>query len=102
MTPRRRGKDAELRIAKRLGTARVPYSGSGTEKGDVRHDHYLVEVKVTAARVLGLRKDWLDKVVKQATEARKVPILVFRFLGDHRDYAILRLEDVPGLVPPCD
>lgn len=102
MTGNRRGADAERRIAKILGSERVPYSGAGTEKGDVRHVQYVVEVKVTAARVLGLKKDWLDKVCKQAADAGKKPVLVFRFLGDTRDWAIVPIGDVPGLVPEQD
>lgn len=94
-----RGKLAERRIAKKLGTDRTPYSGAGKEKGDVSHPQYIVEVKTTGQESLTLRREWLTKVAKEALAAGKEMVLIFRFVGDTRDYAIIPMDKVPGLMP---
>lgn len=97
---RQRGKAAERRIARLVGGERVPYSGAGTEKGDVRHPLYQIEVKARGASQLALKREWLDKLALEAASVGKRPVLVFRFVGDTRDWAVLPIGDVPGLVAP--
>lgn len=94
MDTKKRATRAERQVAQSLGGRRVPFSGSGAEKGDVTVPHkvtqsngtieettlfsFRVEVKSTRGGAFALRvQDWVD-IVASAGKAGQVPLMVIQ------------------------
>jgi len=77
----RLGRESERRLSGRLPGRATPASG-GLEgaKGDHYVDDYMVEAKATSAASMTLKRDWLDKVSREARSAGKTPALAVTFV----------------------
>lgn len=97
-------------VANEYGGTRSPSSGaSDTDKGDVRHDKYLIECKVTGSSAHPLDPDRIPKIIQDMEKATKEayaeglePILALRwyypghYLADNEgwiDFAVHLLEE---------
>lgn len=98
---RARWKDAELRIAKRLGGERVPVTGRTRGYApDVRHGWLAIEVKSRATGYV-VFKTMIDQAVKAAEwyqrrgEGERLPIGVYHVTGERFDnaFVVMRLKD---------
>ncbi len=80
-TPKRHGTTKyksipqEKRTAKEFGGRTTPMSGAGNVKGDVLSDEFLIECKTTSKTQFTVRLDVLAKLVKEAANASKTPLM---------------------------
>ncbi len=60
-------------------------------KGDVKTDYFLFEAKTTTTskESFSIKKEWLEKINKEAFPLKKIPVLAFRFEPDGKDYYIV-------------
>ena len=78
-------KKQEERIAEELGGKRVPASGAirskyrGSEGYDVKSDDYAMELKITDKKSIGLKLEWLEKIVQKANDRGKIPMMVLSY-----------------------
>jgi hypothetical protein len=93
----RRAKSQEKRIALRGGGARVPGSGSGDQKGDVKKFNGIlrIECKNTANKSFSVTQKMLDSIEEAALPNGELPAIVIEFI-DHtgkllRDCAVVPL-----------
>ena len=96
MTHRSTFKKMEYRIARIFGGVRIPLSGQVLIGGDVMTRNYLIECKVRRHRgrkEIAIKKEWLEKLKKEAKKVNKMPLLIFKFKGDHFYYVVLELND---------
>lgn len=93
----RQSQKHEKRIAKKFGGQVSAASGAfWSRKGDVRTDGWLIEHKYTAnKKSLSIKKEWLDKIEKEALLEAKAPALMFHLGG--RDYVVLTEDDFTEL-----
>lgn len=96
-------KAIERKVAEVLGGQRIPASGNGAIKGDVRHDRYLVEVKYGKQVPLRIGKwykeavkDALTEAVNRGDPAALVPLLVVQRPRED-PLVIMRLSDFVAL-----
>ena len=77
-------------------------SGSGNKwyaPGDIVDDILLLEAKernqitTTGEKYITIKKEWLEKIIKEAASSNKYPGLVFRFKGDDNSYSIIEFND---------
>jgi len=89
---RRKGKNAERKIAKILRGKRVGVLG----KADVEHPLFSFEVKSRKKFVVG---SWFSQAVKNC-EKGKIPAVVVHITGQHfkNDFVIVRLKDFGDLL----
>lgn len=72
-------------------------SGSVHEDGDFFNPEFQVETKDGYAEGVTVRREWINKLFKAAKLRGRMPLWIHRTLkGD--DYAILRLEDLLGII----
>jgi hypothetical protein len=94
-------KKAEYDTAKILGGKRVKGSGNQVfNKGDVKLDDYLVEVKSTDYNSILLYSSWLVKIEEEARGVNKKPMLVICFNKlpePFNKWAIVPLKDLEKL-----
>jgi len=102
--------EQEERVARRVGGERVAASGAGRippsagpcipgrrsgGKGDVSHDLALVECKTTLKASISIKRDYLVKISREASDVHKTPALVVSFTGMprgvERDWAVVPL-----------
>lgn len=77
---KRKSKQYERRVAKKLGGRRHALSGaSDKDKGDFSTDLLLGEHKYTGKKSLSIKRDWLEKVAIEAIASRKTPVFAFTF-----------------------
>jgi Holliday junction resolvase len=96
MTHRSTFKKMEYKMAKVFGGIRIPLSGQVLIGGDVMSKNYLIECKVRRHRgrkEIAIKKEWLEKLKKEAKKVDKMPLLIFKFKGDHSYYVVLDLND---------
>lgn len=64
------------------------------DKSDVVSKNFRIEAKtkVKPSKSITIKKEWLEKIEKEAFLTGKIPTLVFSF-GDGKDYFILTDED---------
>ena len=89
-------KKMEYRIAKEFAGVRIPLSGQTLIGGDVMSKHYLIECKLRKQRgkkEIAIKKEWLEKLKKEAKKVNKTPLLIFKFKGDHSYYVVMGLVD---------
>lgn len=88
---------AERELAKRLGGRRQPGSGCGTyRKGDIDTERYLVEVKTTKQREeITLHRVWFDKILLEAEQCNKQPLLVIRSTSTHAEWCFVLERQKP-------
>lgn len=70
----------ETRVAKKMG-GKVQ-SGSGAvahRRGDVTVKEMLIECKRTDRAGISLRRDWIEKITKEATSINKIPAVSLEF-----------------------
>jgi hypothetical protein len=93
----RKSQQHEKRLGKKFDGQVSAASGAfWSRKGDVRTDKYLIEHKYTGnKKSLSIKKEWLDKVEKEAIQDSKMPVLAFHLGG--RDYFILTEDDFEEL-----
>lgn len=71
---------AEEMIAKYFEGKRVKASGAlPGNKGDVKTDKYLIEVKSTGGNVIMVDVKWLLKINAEARGSNRIPLLVLKF-----------------------
>jgi hypothetical protein len=76
------GRHAEVKAAKRMGTA--PHVGSGNMeglKGDYKVGDCLVENKSTVHATFSFRQEHFHKIYQEALEKAKTPALAFQFVN---------------------
>ena len=80
----------EKELAQRLGGRRVPGSGCGLQKGDVRVKGVVrVEAKTTARSSFSVTAELLDKIESAALGAGEIPAMVIELEGGKREVAVL-------------
>lgn len=100
-------KNFERRVAAALGGQRIPASGNGAIKGDVRHDLLLIECKY-GAQVPKKLHDWMAEAVRDAATETKnrgadTPLVPMLVVGQPRAEAlvIVRLKDFEAVEGEC-
>jgi Holliday junction resolvase len=72
----------ENKLAGRLGGKRQKGSGAlPHHKGDVKTQELLIECKRTDKKSMAIKKEWLEKISKEALASHRVPALAIEF-GD--------------------
>lgn len=72
----------ESRIAKELDGRTTPGSGAFDGlKGDVKTAEFLIEAKRTDKSSISVKKEWLEKIDKEAIDIGKKPALVIELGG---------------------
>lgn len=68
-------------------------------KSDVVSKHFRIEAKtrIKPSKSITIKKEWLDKIEKEAFLTGKTPALAFSF-GDGKDYFILSDKDFYEIV----
>lgn len=96
---RETARQQENRLAKRVGGVRIPLSGGGSIKGDVKSKIALFECKTShtinarGAKQLKLEKDWLVKIEEEARmEGLPFAVLEIRFKGDQKSWMLMNSE----------
>lgn len=79
------GRKAEKRAAKSLGARLTPASGAAQSKGDMSRGEFLIEHKSTVQESMGLKRDWLEKIEREALFTGKSPALMIDFLRPSGD-----------------
>mgnify|MGYP001614488199 CR=1 FL=1 len=71
------GQKTERRILKKIGAHRQPASGAipGLPNDGIKN-RYLLEVKSTQRKSLGIKREWLESLEENATARSKVPALL--------------------------
>ncbi len=69
----RRAQRSESEGAKSEGGKRVPRSGAGRLKGDIRTSEFLIEDKFTDADSFTLKRSVLDKITREAFTSGRLP-----------------------------
>ena len=85
----------EKRLAKK-NNGRVQ-AGSGMffgDKGDVRYQFHLIEAKTTKKDSIVIKKQWLDKIRKEAIKDGRIPALALEIGG--RNYYLLEACHLEG------
>ena len=102
---RTHGQRAEKKAASRLGAVLTPGSGAiQGMKGDFRTATFMVENKSTVNASLSLKKDWLEKIAREALDHGKSPALFLQFVNasgesnvDDR-WVMIREIDFQGMI----
>lgn len=83
---RKRAKEVERRLAKKLGGRRVGILG----QEDIEHERFSIEVK---SRKKFVAEAWMKQAEKNAKG--KIPIVIVHVTGKHHenDYVIIKLKD---------
>ena len=69
----------EKEICKEYGLTPTPNSGAGWKyKSDATRGPYRIEIKETAKGQLAVKKEWIEKIEKEANMTGKVPVLLIR------------------------
>ena len=77
------GRKSEKTLARRLNGKQTPGSGNmAGSKGDVVLKDFLVEAKSTIHNSLGVKLDWLFKIMGEAQMVGKKPALAVTFTSD--------------------
>lgn len=80
----RHGRLAEVHVAKRIGGKTTIGSGNlDGDKGDIKVEDFLMEVKTTNTASLVLHRQWLLKIYQEALEKNKKPALAINFVDDN-------------------
>lgn len=75
---------AEKRSASRMGARQVPGSGATDGiKGDLHLKDLKIECKSTENNSLSVKKDWLDKISREAREVNREPALQVMFVDGY-------------------
>jgi hypothetical protein len=90
-TPQVRSRDSEKETARLSEGRRVPMSGAGRQKGDVRTPTFLIEVKDTAAVSYRIELETLDKISHEARTSGRLPQLRLTIGG--QSWRMLREQD---------
>lgn len=96
----------EKQVAKSMGGIETIGSGAKGMKGDVwageEGRRLMVENKATEKKSMSLKLRWLEKLVKEAFEAGREPVLAIRFdamkYGGRKDWAVLPLDRLEELL----
>lgn len=84
----------EKRVAKKVGGRVQPGSGCLSPSGlkeDVRSEKCLIQVKATSKKRFILKRDDLDKLIHNALNIGKTPVMVLTMWG--KSFVITREED---------
>ena len=74
------GQEVERRILKEIGARRQPRSGGIPGfPNDGTIGRYLIEVKSTTKKSLGLKRKWLEDLEENALTSGRIPVLVIVF-----------------------
>lgn len=76
-----KGMKAEKKLAKKLDMRTTPRSGGGMQKGDVKGDDYLIQLKYTDKQSFTLKQSDLEKAIREAISEGKEPMFVVSFGG---------------------
>ena len=87
----KRARLSEERAAKLSGGQRVPMSGAGRQKGDMRTPMFLTEDKETAAASYRVELSTLDKITHEAVSTGRLPQLRLTIGG--RSWRMIRESD---------
>lgn len=87
-----RSLDQEKLVAKTLSGKMT----KGSKRGDVKTGGWLVECKTTNKESIGIKKEWLEKICRQANARGKKPALVIGFgtdvFGGDRDWMLIPIS----------
>jgi hypothetical protein len=84
-------------IAKDIsGRAHVLSGGAWNKKGDVSNETFLIEDKFTQNTKYVIQDTILKKLLHQARDVNKIPVLCFGFMlnGKRVDFAVMREKDI--------
>lgn len=79
-TPQILGRISEVRVAKDHNATLTSNSGAGSQKSDSISETHRIESKSTTKSSISLKKEWLDKITKEAVLSGKKPLLSIDFL----------------------
>lgn len=71
----------EKGLAEKLNIKLVKNSGAGIQKGDLKTNKLMLELKQTSKNSISIKKEWLDKLFKEATTEGKEPVLIIDIQG---------------------
>lgn len=78
----RHSKKQETSLASRVKGSKVPGSGSGMQKGDVRVSGVLrIEAKATAAKSFSVTMDMINKIENAAASSSELPVIAIDFIS---------------------
>lgn len=97
----------EKKLAKRIHAWRVPGSGSGKQKGDVRAKGIArVECKCTQKKSFSITREMLDKIDVAAGATGEIPIIHVEFLDEdgkiETDCAVVPMWVLERLISDAD
>lgn len=79
----RRSPKQEKEIAKKLGGSRIPGSGNGHQKGDVRVKGIIrIEAKTTKHKSFAITRDMVSKVEDASMVNGELPVIIVEFLDE--------------------
>jgi len=64
-----------------VNPTRTPGSGNKSLKGDVITDTLMIECKITSKEQIGIKRDYITKLIEESIEAEKEPVFEFGFSG---------------------
>lgn len=77
------GRWSEYKTAKRLDGKLIPASGAlGSLKGDIDFEKIRMEAKATIKDSISIKLEWLAKISREATDAKKTPSLAITYVDE--------------------
>lgn len=82
-------------------------TGSGNKwyaQGDIVTDSFLLEAKernqisASGEKHISIKKEWLEKIIMEATISGKYPGLIFRFKNDDSSYAVMEFDNLCQII----
>lgn len=92
LTKRQRSKWSENKLAGVHGGRRQPASGAlpvAGLKGDVITDRFMFDDKTTGAKSFSVNDATMQKLARDAFQARRMPLMHVRFEGTNRSYYVM-------------
>jgi len=68
-------KKQEIKVAKEFQGRRIPLSGAGKEKWDVKSDKFIIDCKQTEKKSINIPIKLLEKISRDALTQGKTPLL---------------------------
>lgn len=77
-----KGMKEERILAKRLDMKTTPRSGGGMQKGDIKDEDYLIQLKYTEKQSFSLKLSDIQKANREAISEGKEPLFAISFKGE--------------------
>lgn len=81
----RRAPKQEKDLARRFDGQRVPGSGSGSQKGDVKKafNIFRIEAKTTKNKSFSVTREMIEKIEVAALTTNELPVIIIEFLDEY-------------------